>query len=74
MALPRDAMGLSEVCDCGISLSCSLSVFVPVSFLHPNNVLAISVSNINCYMIISDTKYPGHLEHIHSAFEKVFFL
>ena len=28
MALPHDAMGLSAVCDCGISLSYSLTIFV----------------------------------------------
>ena len=44
------------------------------SRLHSKNVLVLLVSNINCNMIISGTKYPGHLEHIHSAFEKVYFL
>ena len=28
VALPHDAMGLSAVCDCGISLSYSLTIFV----------------------------------------------
>ena len=36
-ALPLGAMALSAVCDCGISLSCSLTVFVSdclVSLFH----------------------------------------
>ena len=28
MALPHDAMGLSAVCDCGISLPYSLTIFL----------------------------------------------
>ena len=49
-------------------------LFLHQSRLHSNNVLNLSVSNSNCYMIISGFKYPGHLEYIHSAFEKVYFL
>ena len=30
MALPRGAMGLYAVCDCGISRSYSLTIFVPL--------------------------------------------
>ena len=30
MALPRGALGLSAVCDCGISLSYSLTIFEKV--------------------------------------------
>ena len=30
MAFPRGAMGLSAVCDCGISLSYSLTIFIDV--------------------------------------------
>ena len=49
-------------------------LFLFQSRLHSNNVLVLSASNINCYKIISSLKYPGHLEHIHSAFEKEYFL
>ena len=31
MALPRDAMGLSAVCDCGISFSYSLIFFINIA-------------------------------------------
>ena len=33
MALPRGALGLSAVCDCGISCSYSLTIFKPVCFM-----------------------------------------
>ena len=34
VALPRGAMGLSAVSECGISLSCSITIFVAFYVLY----------------------------------------
>ena len=47
VALPRGAMGLSASCDCGISLSYSLTIYV-------TNVTTISVDYIHTTRASSD--------------------
>ena len=53
MALPRGAMGLSAVCDCGISLSYSVSIFYyfDIYFLWPTSPIMLHVhTETQCHL------------------------
>ena len=43
MALPRSAMGLSAVCDCGISLSYSITIYAKCVYVQDYLTLRCSL-------------------------------